>query len=64
MDMENSKMLKMHKFISLLIIVTGMVLMTFMIIVEDEPGAIPLLLIVIGTGWHLFTRSRIKSQRA
>lgn len=55
--------LKTHKLISLLITVMGIALMTFMIITEDEPGAIPLGLIVAGAGWYFFTRSRIRSQQ-
>ncbi|WP_395085526.1 hypothetical protein [Gracilimonas sp.] len=39
----------------------GLVLVTFMIVVEDEPGALPLALIVIGTGWYFFTQSKIRS---
>lgn len=61
MDIEK---LKMHRWISILITSIGVVLMVFMVIVEDEPGALPLLLIVIGTGWYFITRSRMKSQKA
>jgi len=52
--------LKTHKFISILIIVIGFILLIFMIIVEDEPGAIPLLLIVVGSVWFIYTRSGIR----
>ncbi len=58
------KKLKRHKLISILMIVIGIALMTFMVIVEDEPGAIPLLLIVMGTGWYFVTRSKMKAQKA
>ena len=61
MDIEK---LKMHRWISILITSIGVVLMVFMVLVEDEPGALPLLLIVIGTGWYFITRSRMKSQKA
>lgn len=56
--------LKTHKLISILITVIGIVLLTFMIVTEDEPGAIPLLLIVTGTGWYFITRSKMKSQKS
>ncbi|MEX0721277.1 MAG: hypothetical protein WD059_11455 [Balneolaceae bacterium] len=62
MKSNNSKKLKMHKLISILITLIGIALMTFMVIVEDEPDAIPLLLIVLGTGWYFITRYRIPSQ--
>jgi len=47
--------------LSVLTIVLGIALLVFMIIVENEPGAIPLLLIVIGTGWYFLTRYRLRS---
>lgn len=51
----------MHKLISFLITFVGIALMTFMIIEEDEPGAIPLLLILVGTIWYFYTRSKSRS---
>lgn len=61
MKTDRSKKFRMQKLISVLITVIGVSLMAFMVIVEDEPGAIPLLLIVTGTGWYLVTRYRIQS---
>lgn len=52
----------MHKLLSILITFIGITLMTFMVIVEDEPGAIPLLLIVVGAGWYFVNRSKVRSQ--
>ncbi|MDR9418146.1 hypothetical protein [Gracilimonas sp.] len=54
---------KMHKIISLLITFVGVALLTFMIVVEDEPGAIPLALIVTGLGWYIFTRIKSNHRR-
>lgn len=62
METDQSKKLKMYKLLSLLTIFIGLALLTFMIVVEDEPGALPLVLIVIGTGWYFFTRLKIRSQ--
>lgn len=56
--------LKNHKFISLIIIGTGLVLVAFMVVTEDEPGALPLLLVAAGTGWYFITRSRIRKHQA
>jgi hypothetical protein len=53
--------LKVHALLSVLAIVIGILLMIFMITTEDEPGAIPLGLIALGTGWYLLTRARIRS---
>lgn len=55
--------LKTQSLISALIIVVGIALMAFMIITEDEPGVIPLLIIVTATGWYVYSRSKIRSQK-
>ncbi|MFP8488841.1 hypothetical protein ACKGJO_07040 [Gracilimonas sp. Q87] len=61
MKTNQFKKLKMHTLLSLLTIFIGIALLTFMVIVENEPGAIPLALILVGTGWYFFTRSKIRS---
>lgn len=50
--------LKIHSLLSVLTIVVGVALLIFMVVTEDEPGAIPLLLIICGTVWY-FTARRI-----
>lgn len=62
--MNNNKKHIGHKLLSLLIFGIGICLLIFMIITEDEPGAIPLLLILIGAGWYLFTRVKLQSQHS
>lgn len=42
---------KWSKVLSLLTILLGAVLLVYMIKVEDEPGAVPLILIIIGIVW-------------
>ena len=54
--------LRVHTLLSVVTIVIGVALMAYMIVVEDEPGAIPLLLIVLGFGWYFATRARIRSR--
>jgi len=56
--------LKTHNFISILIIAIGFILLIYMITVEDEPGALPLLLIVVGTVWNVYTRSGIRRHQS
>lgn len=56
-----SKKLNIQKIISALVVLTGILLLIFMITVEDEPGAIPLLLIITGTVWYFFIRNRIRT---
>jgi hypothetical protein len=50
-----------HNLLSLVMIAHGSVLMIYMIVVEDEPGAVPLLLILLGIGWYLIPRVRTRS---
>lgn len=63
MKTDNTKKLKIHSLLSVLTGVIGVALLIFMIVVEDEPGAIPLLLIVAGTGWYVITRYRARLQQ-
>jgi hypothetical protein len=51
--------LVMHTVLAILVIVVGVALLIYMINVEDEPGAVPLLLIALGTGWLVIARVRI-----
>lgn len=46
--------------LSLAVILVGVLLMVYMITVEDEPGGIPVLLVLGGTAWHLITRARAR----
>lgn len=48
-----SQKLKYYSIAPLLTIFIGVLLLIYMISVEGEPGALPLLLISIGTGWFL-----------
>ena len=50
-----------HTLTSLIIVGLGVVLLIYMISVESEPGAIPLLLIVVGAGWYFIMRTRSQS---
>ena len=53
---------KVHALLSVLTILIGVALLIYMVTVEDEPGAVPLLLIVVGSGWYLVTRNRFRSR--
>lgn len=55
------EMRTVHTLLSVLTAVVGAVLVTYMIYVEGEPGAIPLLLLLLGTGGYLITRLRGRS---
>ena len=43
------------------ILITGLVLIIYMVTSEGEPGALPLLLILTGTAWLLVNRRRSRS---
>jgi positive regulator of sigma E activity len=45
-----------------LTIVIGVVLLLRQMYFDNEPGALPLLLIVCGLGWYFVTRTRIRSR--
>ena len=51
----------MHKIISLLAIAVGLILMAGKIYADGEPGLIPWLLVVVGTGWYFFTRGKTRA---
>jgi len=55
-----SQKLKLSKMLSVLTILLGTALMIYMITVEDEPGALPLILIIIGIVWFIINRYQIK----
>lgn len=51
----------MQKRLSILTLAIGLVLMVGKIYADSEPGAIPLLLVVVGLGWYFITRVRTQS---
>jgi len=61
MTSNNSKKLKIHRILSILILALGFMVLIYGIIVEDEPTLVALLLIISGTVWYIITRSKIKS---
>ena len=61
--MSTLEKLRVHKVLSVLTLGIGLVLMIGMMYWESEPGAIPLLLVLLGTGWYFITRARVRSHR-
>ncbi|HZW39183.1 MAG TPA: hypothetical protein VFF33_07800 [Ignavibacteriaceae bacterium] len=49
-----------YKILSIIIIVIGVLLLIFKIYSDSEPGAIPLLLIIIGIGFLIYSRNKFK----
>lgn len=60
MKKEVNQKLKWNMIISSLIILLGSVLLIYMIKVEDEPGALPLVLIITGIVFLIINRNRLK----
>jgi predicted MFS family arabinose efflux permease len=55
-----SRKIKINRALSVVLILLGLVLLVYMIVVEDEPGALPLLFIIAGTIWLMITRIQAK----
>ena len=53
---EENKKAAVRSFIPLAILMLGIALLVFCIVVEDEPGGVSLLLIVIGAVWYVIQR--------
>ena len=52
----------LHIFLSAVTIATGILLLAYMIMAEDDPGLVPLLMIVSGRSW-LFIAKRLVSSK-
>lgn len=48
----------MQKILALITVTIGFALLIYMITVEDEPGALPLIMIIIGAVWYYFSRAK------
>lgn len=59
--MEKPAKLRIYARLAVLTIIIGFALLIMMIVVEDEPGALPLFLIVLGTGSYLLVRRSARS---
>lgn len=53
-----------HTLLSALVTLIGVALMIYMISAEGEPGAVPVLLIAVGTGWYFVARFRYRGPHA
>lgn len=57
-ERDATKALPIQKALSLLTVAIGIALLAYMVSVEGEPGAVPLLLVTVGTVWYLVVRHR------
>ncbi|WP_340102920.1 hypothetical protein [Rhodohalobacter sp. 8-1] len=56
MTNDNTKTIRIQSVLSICTIIAGLILMTYMIVAEDELGAIPLILIMSGILLYLYDR--------
>ncbi len=52
--------LRITRFLSIIVLILGSLLITYMIIMENELGAIPLFILSIGLLWFVINEIRIK----
>jgi hypothetical protein len=57
-----SRKLMIQKILAIMLSVTGITLLIYMITVEDEPGAVPLILIILGIVWYVLNQNRNRTQ--
>jgi DMSO reductase anchor subunit len=62
MKKDSRQKLKGYRMLSVLIILLGVLFMIYMITVEDEPGALPLFLIISGTVGFIINKSHLKKR--
>ncbi len=60
MKTNNTKKQRIQIMLSVLIVVIGVVLMIIKIVADSEPGAIPLLLIILGIAWYFTVRNQTR----
>ena len=59
---ETIKKLKIYRALSSVFLVPGVLLLIYMIMVEGEPGTLPLFIKVAGTIWFLVNQVEIRKQ--
>jgi hypothetical protein len=62
MEPEISTKLKLFRIVAIIITILGVVLLTYMIKEEDEPGAIPLFLTLAGIISFFIIQKKIKAR--
>ncbi|MBO6622179.1 MAG: hypothetical protein JJ892_14130 [Balneola sp.] len=63
MNKESHQKPSAQRTLPIILMALGLLLMIFMITVEDEPGGIPLLMILSGIVWFSITRFKSKTKK-
>ncbi len=58
---DRMKQLQLHSRLAVIISVIAVMGMLANMYIESEPGALPLLLVVLSIAWYVITRVRIRS---
>lgn len=58
---DRRRRLRLQSLLSLLVVALGAVLLVYMVVVESEPGALPLGLLAAGIAWYASTRIRLRT---
>jgi predicted MFS family arabinose efflux permease len=61
MNAEKSSRLRMQKLLASILLLFAVMLLAFKIYADNEPGALPLLLLLIGTIWYFITYYRLRT---
>jgi hypothetical protein len=57
---RTGRKLMAHTVLSIFTTAIGVALLIYMILVEDEPGAVPLALTALGIAWFIIARVRLR----
>ena len=61
MNKEGQHNSSLQKYLALSFIFIGLILLAYMIIIEDEPGGVPGLMILVGTIWLIIKKYSSKT---
>lgn len=63
---ERAMKTRTQKAVARLVLAVGVVLLGYMVVVEGEPGLLPLLLVVVGGGWYaaVWLGQRVRARAA
>ncbi|NBP69759.1 MAG: hypothetical protein EBU52_13550, partial [Cytophagia bacterium] len=62
MNTEKSFPLHAHKLVASIMFAFALLLMAFKIYADSEPGALPLLLLLIASAWYCITLYRLRKR--
>ena len=58
------KKLRVHALLASIVLLLGLVMLIAMIVIESEPGGIPVVAVLVGAGWLIATCRRMQRHHA